>query len=260
MVSCTPAAVWKAECNGRKSSLLSFITVLASRQCDQPFACSAVLRACSGSPSPPAFHRGVPLPAFSVPPRVTALSFAEWRGRGRGQRPGRPPAAAALAELHPRLGHQAARRAPCHQERLLREAGERGECWVPAGWLALGCCFPWLRGAPDATSMSPARGERRARHRGVSSSVFQRKSWKRRYFVLDEFSISYYKCEQVSGPHPCLRPAAPRAEPWGCSVLRWRRRGLLAGAPRHQQPRGVPQPTPVSSRLCRTRSPCVRFS
>ncbi|KFO90429.1 Pleckstrin homology domain-containing family A member 2, partial [Buceros rhinoceros silvestris] len=23
-----------------------------------------------------------------------------------------------------------------------------------------------------------------------------RKSWKRRYFVLDEFSISYYKCEQ----------------------------------------------------------------
>uniref|UniRef100_A0A8C3JX89 Pleckstrin homology domain containing A2 n=1 Tax=Calidris pygmaea TaxID=425635 RepID=A0A8C3JX89_9CHAR len=29
-----------------------------------------------------------------------------------------------------------------------------------------------------------------------------RKSWKRRYFVLDEFSISYYKCEQVSSPSP----------------------------------------------------------
>lgn len=31
-----------------------------------------------------------------------------------------------------------------------------------------------------------------------SPSPLQRKSWKRRFFVLDEFSISYYKCEQVS--------------------------------------------------------------
>ncbi|XP_029820866.1 pleckstrin homology domain-containing family A member 2 [Manacus vitellinus] len=30
--------------------------------------------------------------------------------------------------------------------------------------------------------------------------LFQRKSWKRRYFVLDEFSISYYKCEQDKEP------------------------------------------------------------
>ncbi|XP_062452864.1 pleckstrin homology domain-containing family A member 2 isoform X1 [Rhea pennata] len=45
-----------------------------------------------------------------------------------------------------------------------------------------------------------------------------RKSWKRRYFVLDEFSISYFKCEQDKEPlrsillkdvcktHECLRP------------------------------------------------------
>uniref|UniRef100_A0A8C0HKX6 Pleckstrin homology domain containing A2 n=1 Tax=Buteo japonicus TaxID=224669 RepID=A0A8C0HKX6_9AVES len=39
-----------------------------------------------------------------------------------------------------------------------------------------------------------------AQHRAVSSSLFQRKSWKRRYFVLDEFSISYYKCEQDKEP------------------------------------------------------------
>ncbi|XP_015504198.1 pleckstrin homology domain-containing family A member 2 isoform X2 [Parus major] len=31
-------------------------------------------------------------------------------------------------------------------------------------------------------------------------SINQRKSWKRRYFVLDEFSISYYKCEQDKEP------------------------------------------------------------
>ncbi|NXD16576.1 PKHA2 protein, partial [Nothocercus nigrocapillus] len=37
-----------------------------------------------------------------------------------------------------------------------------------------------------------------------------RKSWKRRYFVLDEFSISYFKCEQVSGPRGRL-PRAPGA-------------------------------------------------
>uniref|UniRef100_A0A663MI72 Pleckstrin homology domain containing A2 n=1 Tax=Athene cunicularia TaxID=194338 RepID=A0A663MI72_ATHCN len=34
----------------------------------------------------------------------------------------------------------------------------------------------------------------------VSSSLVQRKSWKRRFFVLDEFSISYYKCEQDKEP------------------------------------------------------------
>lgn len=207
--------------------------MLVSRRCNFPCACSAVLRARSGSPSPPAFHRGVPLPAFSVPPRVTVLSFSERRGRGRGQRPGRPPAAAAFAELHPRLGHQAAHRAPRHQERLLCEAGQRGECWGPAGGV-LGCCFPRLRGAPDATSVSLARGECRAQHPGVSSSVFQRKSWKRRYFVLDEFSISYYKCEQVSSPQPCLCPAAPGAEPWG--------RGCSQAHPGTGSPAGCPSP------------------
>uniref|UniRef100_A0A8B9IG66 Pleckstrin homology domain containing A2 n=1 Tax=Anser cygnoides TaxID=8845 RepID=A0A8B9IG66_ANSCY len=69
-----------------------------------------------------------------------------------------------------------------------------------------------------------------------------RKSWKRRYFVLDEFSISYYKCEQVSGPHPCLRPAAPRAEPWGCSILRWCRRGCSQAHPGTSSPAGCPSP------------------
>lgn len=106
----------------------------------------------------------------------------------------------------------------------------------------LGCCFPQLRGAPDATSMSLARGERRAQHPGVSSSVFQRKSWKRRYFVLDEFSISYYKCEQVSGPNPaCVRllleqspgdRGAPRHTPAPAA---------LRGAPAHRGLLSSPQ-------------------
>lgn len=144
-----------------------------------------------------------------------------------------------------------------------------GYCVKQGNVVSAGCLrggWRWAAASPGSgvLRMPPAcpwHGESAGpQHRGVSSSVFQRKSWKRRYFVLDEFSISYYKCEQVSGPHPCLRPAAPRAEPWGCSVLRWWRRGVLAGTPRHQQPRGVPQPTVVSSRLRRTRSPCVRFS
>lgn len=71
---------------------------------------------------------------------VTLCSpVAEWGGRRGGQRRGCPPAAAALTELHPHLSRQAARRAPRPQERLLREAGERGECWgSPVLWAA-GC-------------------------------------------------------------------------------------------------------------------------
>lgn len=42
-------------------------------------------------------------------------------------------------------------------------------------------------------------------------SLFQRKSWKRRYFVLDEFSISYFKYEQVSSL-PGSRPDPPPLE------------------------------------------------
>ncbi|NXQ31412.1 PKHA2 protein, partial [Alaudala cheleensis] len=47
------------------------------------------------------------------------------------------------------------------------------------------------RGAPGV--LCPARAQQ-------FPSRFQRKSWKRRYFVLDEFSISYYKCEQDKEP------------------------------------------------------------
>uniref|UniRef100_A0A663MIN8 Pleckstrin homology domain containing A2 n=1 Tax=Athene cunicularia TaxID=194338 RepID=A0A663MIN8_ATHCN len=54
----------------------------------------------------------------------------------------------------------------------------RGVCWGLSG-----CRAAW--GLP---------------HRAVSSSLVQRKSWKRRFFVLDEFSISYYKCEQDKEP------------------------------------------------------------
>ena len=36
--------------------------------------------------------------------------------------------------------------------------------------------------------------------------LFQRKSWKRRFFALDDFTISYFKCEQVcSCPGPSER-------------------------------------------------------
>lgn len=62
-------------------------------------------------------------------------------------------------------------------------------------------------------------------------SVFQRKSWKRRFFVLDEFSISYYKCEQVSSS-----PRTPsRALPRCCAGT-----GGSGGAT--SQPRGQPSP------------------
>ncbi|XP_009986730.1 PREDICTED: pleckstrin homology domain-containing family A member 2-like, partial [Tauraco erythrolophus] len=55
-----------------------------------------------------------------------------------------------------------------------------------------------------------------------------RKSWKRRFFVLDEFSISYYKCEQDKEPlrsillrdvcktHECLVKSGSRMKP-GCA-------------------------------------------
>ncbi|NWI19661.1 PKHA2 protein, partial [Crypturellus soui] len=52
-----------------------------------------------------------------------------------------------------------------------------------------------------------------------------RKSWKRRYFVLDEFSISYFKCEQVSGPRGRLprrrgQQEEPRSSPQDKEPLR----------------------------------------
>lgn len=78
------------------------------------------------------------------PSLLTVTLFSLVAGRRRGQRGGRPPSAAALAELHPPLGRQAARRAAPAQERLLRQTGERGECRGGAR----GCRSPRAGGAP----------------------------------------------------------------------------------------------------------------
>lgn len=86
-----------------------------------------------------------------------------------------------------------------------------GRHWAGGGGM-LPCRSGMLRDALDAGPRQ--RGESPgAQHGAVPSSLFQRKSWKRRYFVLDEFSISYYKCEQVSSP--CLG----LAEVGGCCAL-----------------------------------------
>lgn len=76
----------------------------------------------------------------------------------------------------------------------------------------------------------------------------QRKSWKRRFFVLDEFSISYYKCEQVS--------SSPRTRAGSGTAAVLHR--SLGG--RHIPVLGPAKPTTVSCPLCRTRSLCVPFS
>lgn len=69
---------------------------------------------------------------LALPPN-RVLPSAEWWGWSGGQRPDCTPTAAPLPELHPHLGHQTAHRAARHQERLLREAGQRGECWMAVG-------------------------------------------------------------------------------------------------------------------------------
>ncbi|XP_040394226.1 pleckstrin homology domain-containing family A member 2 isoform X1 [Cygnus olor] len=84
-----------------------------------------------------------------------------------------------------------------------------GYCVKQGNVVSAGCLrggWRWAAASPGSgvLRMPPAcpwHGESAGpQHRGVSSSVFQRKSWKRRYFVLDEFSISYYKCEQDKEP------------------------------------------------------------
>ncbi|XP_026718834.1 pleckstrin homology domain-containing family A member 2 [Athene cunicularia] len=70
---------------------------------------------------------------------------------------------------------------------------------TPGGDAPCGSSVPVSGGALGAGPRW--RGESAgAQHRAVSSSLVQRKSWKRRFFVLDEFSISYYKCEQDKEP------------------------------------------------------------
>ncbi|XP_068776782.1 pleckstrin homology domain-containing family A member 2 isoform X3 [Struthio camelus] len=183
---------------------------MTQAQLPAPVRCGARALGCSvrsglpvavpPSSSRPASQEGVPLPGFSARPVPQAFDSAGFQSVCCFTRPNLPPnRVASLRTGLPTRCNPLAGRGLAEDEFLLGSASNGGEGAEGSDLAA----HPLLRRSQSyipTSAAKPPAGPPVLKSGYCVKQGNVRKSWKRRYFVLDEFSISYFKCEQDKEP------------------------------------------------------------